>query len=99
MSPIFKGTFKGNAVQTLLPFGCFLSFYLISHSLGCRGFQFNSAQLLSSVRLCDSMDCTPGFPVNHQFPELAQTHVHQVGDAIQPSQPLSGVLFHSLLIV
>ena len=36
------------------------------------------------------MDCsTPGFPVHHQHPELAQTHVHQVGDAIQPSHPLS----------
>ena len=36
------------------------------------------------------MDCsTPGFLVHHQFPELAQTHVHQVGDAIQPSHPLS----------
>ena len=31
----------------------------------------------------------PGFPVHHQFPELAQTHVHQAGDAIQPSHPLS----------
>ena len=30
----------------------------------------------------------PGFHVHHQFPELAQTHVHQVGDAIQPSHPL-----------
>ena len=38
--------------------------------------------------LCDPMDCsTSGFPVN-QLLELAQTHVHQVGDAIQPSQPL-----------
>ena len=37
----------------------------------------------------DSMDCsTPGFPVHHQIPEHAQTHVHQVGDAIQPSHPL-----------
>ena len=36
------------------------------------------------------MDCsTPGFLVHHQFPELAQTHVHQVSDAIQPSHPLS----------
>ena len=35
------------------------------------------------------MDCsTSGFPVHHQLPELAQTHVHQVGDAIQPSHPL-----------
>ena len=32
---------------------------------------------------------TPGFPVHHQLPELAQTHVHHVGDAIQPSHPLS----------
>ena len=39
---------------------------------------------------CDPMDCsTPGFPVHHQLPELAQTHVHQVSDAIQPSHPLS----------
>ena len=36
------------------------------------------------------MDCsTPGFPVHHQPPELTQTHVHRVGDAIQPSHPLS----------
>ena len=36
------------------------------------------------------MDCNmPGFPVHHQLPELAQTHVHQVGDAIQPSHPPS----------
>ena len=36
-----------------------------------------------------SLDCgTPGFPVHHQFPELTQTHVHWVGDAIQPSHPL-----------
>ena len=31
---------------------------------------------------------TPGLPVHHQLPELAQTHVHQVSDAIQPSYPL-----------
>ena len=30
----------------------------------------------------------PGFPVDHELPELAQTHVHRVGDAIQPSHPL-----------
>ena len=36
------------------------------------------------------MDCsTPGFPVHRQLPELDQTHVHQVNDAIQPSHPLS----------
>ena len=36
------------------------------------------------------MDCsTPGLPVHHQLPELIQTHVHRIGDAIQPSHPLS----------
>ena len=39
----------------------------------------------SCPTLCDPMDCsTPGFPVHHQLPELAQTHVHQVSDVIQP---------------
>ena len=40
--------------------------------------------------LCDSMACsTPGIPVHHQLLEPAQIHVHRVGDAIQPSRPLS----------
>ena len=43
----------------------------------------------SCPRLCDSKECsTPGFPVLHHLPELAQTHVHWLGDAIQPSHPL-----------
>ena len=47
----------------------------------------------SCPTLCNPMDCsTPGFPVHHQFPELAQIHVHQVGDAIQPSHPLLSLL-------
>ena len=51
--------------------------------------QFSSVAQLCPT-LCDSMDCsTPGFPVHHQLPELIQTHVHWVGDAIQPSHPLS----------
>ena len=42
------------------------------------------------LTLCDPMDCTTsGFPVLHQLPEFAQTRVHQVGDTIQPSYPLS----------
>ena len=41
------------------------------------------------LTLCDPMNCSmPGFPVHHQLPELAQTHIHRVGNAIQPSQPL-----------
>ena len=43
----------------------------------------------SYLTLCDPMDCsTPGFPVHHQLPELTQTHVHRVSDAIQSSHPL-----------
>ena len=39
--------------------------------------------------LCDPMNhSTPGLPVHHQLPESTQTHVHRVGDAIQPSHPL-----------
>ena len=56
----------------------------------CRiSVQFRSVAQLC-LTLCDPMDCsTPGFPVHHQLPELTQTHVHRVGDAIQPSHPLS----------
>ena len=51
--------------------------------------QFSSVAQ-SCLTLCNPMDCSvPGFPVHHQLPELAQTHVHQVSDAIQPSHPLS----------
>ena len=42
------------------------------------------------LTLCDPMDGSmPGLPVHHQLPELTQTHVHRVGNAIQPSHPLS----------
>ena len=59
------------------------SFLLMDQSV-----QFNSVTQ-SCPTLCDTMDCSlPGFPVHHQLPELAQTHVHQVGDAILPSHPL-----------
>ena len=44
----------------------------------------------SCLTLCDPMDYSmPGFPVHHQLPEPTQTHVHHVGDAIQPFHPLS----------
>ena len=47
--------------------------------------QFSSVSQ-SCLTLCNPMDCsTPGFPVNHQLPEIAQTHVYWTGDAIQSS--------------
>ena len=53
--------------------------------------QFSSVTQ-SCPTLCNHMDCsTPGFPGHHQLPSLAQTHVHQVSDAIQPSHPLSSL--------
>ena len=54
--------------------------------------QFSSVTQ-SCLTLRDPVDCsTLGFPVYHQLPELSQTHVHWVGDAIQPSHPLSSLL-------
>ena len=76
-------------------------FFLNSAFLGCTFREvcsgivsdiriFVVVQSLSCVRLCDPMDCsTPGFPVLHHLPELAQTPVHWVSDAIQPSHPPS----------
>ena len=53
------------------------------------GDQFSSVTQ-SCLTLCDPMNCsTPGLPVHHQLPESTQTHVNWVGDAIQPSHPLS----------
>ena len=51
--------------------------------------QFSSVAQ-SCLTLCNPItQSTPGLPVHHQLPEFTQTHVHRVGDAIQPAQPLS----------
>ena len=52
--------------------------------------QVSSVVTQLCLTLCDPMShSTPDLPVHHQLPEFTQTHVHQVGDAIQPSHPLS----------
>ena len=63
---------------------------------GCEEFELDerehisSVQSLSRIWLCDPMNrSTPGLPVHHQLLEFTQTHAHWVGDAIQPSHPLS----------
>ena len=62
---------------------------------GCESWTIKKAVQFSSVTqscltLCDPMNfSTPGLPVHHQLPESTQTHIHWVGDAIQPSHPLS----------
>ena len=56
---------------------------------GINSVQFNSVAQ-SCPTLCNPMNCsTPGFLVHHQLSEFTQTHAHRVGDAIQPSHPLS----------
>ena len=62
----------------------------VNKASGCDGIpaQFSSITQ-SCLTLCDPMDCSlPGFPVHHQLLELAQTYVHRVSDAIQPSHSL-----------
>ena len=55
-------------------------------------FQFSSVAQ-SCLTLCNPMNhSTPGLPVHHKLSEFTQTHVHRVGDAIQPSHPLSSLL-------
>ena len=75
MSPCYLGSPKGISTMTSQPaFQCFTT---------CLFTQ-------SHPTLCEPMDCSiPGFPVLHHLPELAQTHIHWVGDVMQPSLPLS----------
>ena len=62
---------------------------LTVHILSVTAFVLSSVAQ-SCLTLGDPVDySTPGFLVHHQFPEFTQTHVHRVGDAIQPSHPLS----------
>ena len=58
--------------------------------LQCMKVKSENEAVQSCPTLSNPMDCsTPGFPVHHQLRELAQTHVHCISDAIQPSHPLS----------
>ena len=51
--------------------------------------QFSRSVVSNSLRPPPMNHSSPGLPVHHQLPEFTQTHVHRVGDAIQPSHPLS----------
>ena len=71
-----------------------LIFFFIASKVDLQCPYIPSVQIISVPRSCltlwDPMDCSmPGFPVHYQLPELAQTHVHWVGDAIQPFHALS----------
>ena len=71
-------------------FHLYLVKFIISFLLPGCGFSSVSSVAQSCPTLCDHMNHSrAGLPVHHQPPEYTQTHVLQVGDAIQPSQPLS----------
>ena len=75
-----------SSYQLIIQIRLFWNKHLAS-SVGCTQF---SSVAQSCLTLCDTMKpSTPGLPVHHQLPEFTQTHVHWVGDAIQPSHPLS----------
>ena len=66
-------------------------YLMFTHGLRhMKASQVHSSVAQSCPTLCDPMDCSmPGLPVHHQLSELTQIHVHWIGDAIQPSHPLS----------
>ena len=92
---------KFGASRLKLP--CYYRYFCPNVNLFARMLHFSSSvssSLFSSVQfssvaqscptLCNPMNhSTPGLPVHHQLLEFTQTHVHQVGDGIQPSHPLS----------
>ena len=89
-----ENTFKSRIVSPVFP----LVYHgiLFLHSFLVLLFQFSSVAQLC-LTLCNAMDCSMlGFPVHQQLPEFTQTHVHWVGDAIQPSHPLSSLSSLSL---
>ena len=84
--------------QTTLGFSVWNIFFLLvicqchcdSHVFCIWRFPIIFSSVQSCLTFCNPMDCsTPGLPVHHQLLEFTQTHVRWVGDAIQPSHPLS----------
>ena len=75
--------------QLLLPLSSVL-FQFLTNSSTYNQYCCCCSVAQSCLTLCDLVGCsTPGFPVHHYVPQLAQTHVHWVGDAIRLSHPLS----------
>ena len=67
-----------NSIGNILPFNVSMGILILISSVTPSG-----------LTPCENLDCSmKGLLVHHQLPELAQTHVHQISDAIQPSHPL-----------
>ena len=84
--------------KSLFSFIFFNPLFCVSNYFNCgySSVQFSSVAQLC-LTLCNPMNCsTPGLPVHHQLPESTQTHIHLVGDAIQPSYPPSSPSFSAL---
>ena len=80
---------KGNLLPSI-NFAFWVSFSNIQQGPWGKGFSSVQFSCWVMPTLCDPMNrSTPGLPVHHQLSEFTQTHVHRVGDAIQPSHPLS----------
>ena len=78
-------------VGKILLYNTVMASTIYQHESAISSVQFSSVFQLC-LTLCNSMDCSmPGFLVHHQLPELAQTHVHRVCDAIQASHPLPSI--------
>ena len=82
--------FSSHRITLLIVIGLYISLFLNVLILKCvYSVQFSSVAQLCPT-LCNPVNrSTPGLPVHYQLPEFTQTHVHRVGDAIQPSHPLS----------
>ena len=98
MSPLFPHLFAMKWWDQM-PWSFFFFFWILSFrcwiikiwgvAIIFYSFQLSSITQ-SCLTLCDPMKCSmPGLHVHHQLPEFTQTHVHWVGDAIQPSHPLA----------
>ena len=91
---LFETFQKEKNKKVLVEWDCLVKINLCGFGTDNDVYCFGSVQFSSVAQscptLCNPMNHSmPGLPVHHQLPEFTQTHVHPVGDAIQPSHPLS----------